>query len=419
MKDTSKHPCFNIEAKGKYGRVHLPVAPKCNIQCNYCNRKYDCVNESRPGVTSALLTPKKALAYVEEVKKIEPRITVVGIAGPGDPFANAEETMESIRLINEKFPDMIFCLSTNGLNLYDYIDELAEVGVSHVTLTINAIDPAITAKIYSWVRYKKRVLHKEAGAQAILDEQLRCITKLKEKNIIVKVNSIIIPGVNDHHIPEVAKKVSELGADIFNCIPLIPTEETLFADKDKPPKEMIEAVREGSKDYIPQMTHCKRCRADAVGLLGKDNDMCMEKLQTIAFPKPSDDKDRPYVAVATHEGLLVNLHLGDADEIHIFKEIDDKYKLHEKRKAPKPGGGDTRWKDLADSLSDCNALLVSGVGPSPLKVLKNSELNVIEMSGLINEGLNHIYKGTELKTVKKRDMFKCGSACSGNGLGCG
>ena len=82
--DFEKHPCFNPDAKGKYGRVHLPVAPKCNIKCNFCDRKYDCVNESRPGVTSNILTPVQAGIYMEKVLEKEPRITVAGIAGiPG------------------------------------------------------------------------------------------------------------------------------------------------------------------------------------------------------------------------------------------------------------------------------------------------------------------------------------------------
>ena len=81
-----KHPCFNKASSGSCGRVHLPVAPKCNIQCNYCNRKYDCVNESRPGVTSAILKPFQALEYTRQVLEKEPRITVIGIAGPGDPM---------------------------------------------------------------------------------------------------------------------------------------------------------------------------------------------------------------------------------------------------------------------------------------------------------------------------------------------
>ena len=102
--DYAKHPCFNAKVKGQFGRVHLPVAPKCNIKCNFCDRKYDCVNESRPGVTSTVFSPEQALVYMEKVLEKEPRITVAGIAGPGDPFANGEQTMETLRLIREKIP---------------------------------------------------------------------------------------------------------------------------------------------------------------------------------------------------------------------------------------------------------------------------------------------------------------------------
>ncbi|MDV7391825.1 hypothetical protein RZS08_10745, partial [Arthrospira platensis SPKY1] len=81
------HPCFNRDVCASVGRVHLPVAPACNIQCNYCNRKFDCVNESRPGVTSSVLSPGQALVYVQKIMEMRNDITVVGIAGPGDPFA--------------------------------------------------------------------------------------------------------------------------------------------------------------------------------------------------------------------------------------------------------------------------------------------------------------------------------------------
>lgn len=53
------HPCFQESCHGKYGRIHLPVAPACNIQCAYCDRRYDCANESRPGVTSEVISPEK------------------------------------------------------------------------------------------------------------------------------------------------------------------------------------------------------------------------------------------------------------------------------------------------------------------------------------------------------------------------
>jgi len=54
------HPCYSEAAHHHYARMHVAVAPACNIQCNYCNRKFDCANESRPGVVSELLTPAEA-----------------------------------------------------------------------------------------------------------------------------------------------------------------------------------------------------------------------------------------------------------------------------------------------------------------------------------------------------------------------
>src|SRR5271169_1440754 len=58
------HPCYSEEAHHHYARMHVAVAPACNIQCNYCNRKYDCANESRPGVVSEKLTPEQAAKKV-------------------------------------------------------------------------------------------------------------------------------------------------------------------------------------------------------------------------------------------------------------------------------------------------------------------------------------------------------------------
>ena len=64
------HPCYSEEAHHYFARMHVAVAPACNIQCNYCNRKYDCANESRPGVVSERLTPeqgaRKTIAVAQE-----------------------------------------------------------------------------------------------------------------------------------------------------------------------------------------------------------------------------------------------------------------------------------------------------------------------------------------------------------------
>lgn len=416
--DIKKHPCFNEEAKGEYARVHLPVAPQCNIQCNYCNRKYDCVNESRPGVTSGVLSPQKATAYLKELSKAMDNISVIGIAGPGDPFANPKETLETLRAVHDEFPDKIFCLSTNGLGLEPYIDGIAGLGVTHVTLTINAVDPEISARIYRWVRFERKVYRGVQGATLLLERQLRCIPLLKAQGIIVKINSIVIPGVNDHHIPEVARACKELGADIMNCIPLIPTQDTPFEEIAKPTPVEILRVREFAKKHLPMMAHCARCRADAAGLLGQDLSGSYHILQKVMSTTEGDLTDKPYVAVATNEGHLVNLHLGEALHLYIYQQTPKGFQYVEMRQMPKAGTGDQRWVDVAKCIKDCRALLVSSVGENPKSIIAGCGINVIEMTGMIDEGLEGVYNHKPIKTIAKPNEFKCGSGCKGTAMGC-
>jgi len=412
------HPCFDEEAKHTNARVHLAVAPKCNIQCNYCNRKYDCVNESRPGVTSSILTPGQAAGYLRELDTRLDNLAVVGIAGPGDPFANPEETLETMRRVKADFPEKIFCLSTNGLDLEPYIDEIAELGVSHVTLTINAVDPLVTSKIYKWVRFGKHVYRGEEGAKLLLQRQLACIPLLKAKGITVKINSIIIPGINEDHIEEVAKVCADLGADVINCIPLIPTAETPFSDVEKPDAKLIFRVRTLASEHLKLMSHCARCRADAAGLLGQDLTEVHALMKEYASRLDLDTKDRPYVAVATNEGLLVNQHLGEAGSFYVYRQTPKGFQFVAERTAPKPGSGDQRWVDMARILKDCRALLVSGVGETPKSILKSCGIHVVEMTGLIDEGLEGIYNNRVIRSMAKPDAFKCGSGCKGTATGC-
>ncbi|MCL7489152.1 MAG: nitrogenase cofactor biosynthesis protein NifB [Desulfobulbaceae bacterium] len=420
--DFTRHPCFNAKVKGQYGRVHLPVAPKCNIKCNYCNRKYDCVNESRPGVTSTILTPDQALYYMDKVLEKEPRISVAGIAGPGDPFANAEETLETMRLIREKYPDTILCLASNGMNLAPHVEELAEIGVSHVTVTVNAVDPEIGAKIYSWVRDGKVLYRGRQAAELLLARQLHAIARLKEHNITVKINTIVIPGINDHHVMDVARKMKELGADLLNCMAMFPNADTVFENVPEPPKEQMITLRNEAEKYLPQMRHCTRCRADAVGLLDDDKtDEMRGCLSACAsLPRPADAA-KPFVAVATMEGVLVNQHLGQATSFQIWGEdATGGYRLMEVRPAPGNGGGQNRWMHIIRMLRDCRAILVNDLGESPKEMLKKNNIQPVLMTGFIEKGLEAVYTGKGLNTLQGK-MRKCSSkgACAGGGNGCG
>ncbi len=417
------HPCFNDSSRHKYGRIHLPVAPKCNIQCNYCNRKFDCMNENRPGVTSKVLSPKQALHYLDGALKLSPNISVVGIAGPGDPFANPEETMETLRLVREHYPEMLLCVATNGLDVLPYIEELADLKVSHVTLTINAIDPKIGAEIYAWVRYQKRVHRDLMAAEVLIGNQLAALQKLKRFGVTAKVNSIIIPGVNDAHVVEVARQVASMGADILNCLPYYRTTETVFENVPEPEADMVRSIQEEAGKLLPQMKHCARCRADAVGIIGEINSPeIMEKMAEAALLPKDPDEFRPFIAVASIEGVLVNQHLGEADRFLVYALDEDKRSctLVDSRQAPPPGGGRERWEELANRLSDCRALLVNSAGDSPKGVLGARGIDVLSLEGVIEEAVFGVFTGQDLKhLMKSSQIHACKSGCTGTGNGCG
>ncbi|MGE5786257.1 MAG: radical SAM protein [Myxococcales bacterium] len=416
--DLSAHPCFDNAARLKYSRVHLPVAPACNVQCNFCDRRFDCANESRPGVTSALLTPTQAASYVDDVVTKDPSIRVVGIAGPGDPLAQATKTLETLRRVRENHPDMLLCVATNGLMLAANAEALAELHVSHVTVTLSAVDPEVGGRIYAWVRDgQERLTGREAG-ERILSAQRAGIEALVQRGVMVKINSIVVPGVNDHHILEVARVAAQLGATRFNCLPMRPVEGTPFGTLEEPSRDDLHRLRQACSAYLPQMEHCSRCRADAVGRIGH----IPSKEQIVLLRKHSESRPevRPYVAVSSHEGVLVNEHLGEAEQFWIFARAGDGFRLVERRPAPPEGSGAVRWNQLARVLNDCRSLLVNAAGGAPRRTLEAAGLAVHQTEGLIEDALDAVYQNRALPKPRT-DSFRCGKgdSCRGSGLGCG
>jgi nitrogen fixation protein NifB len=416
--DLANHPCFNVDVYRKAARVHLPVAPKCNLQCNYCDRSFDCANETRPGVSSVLLSPFQAVTYLKAAYAAMPNLTVVGIAGPGDPFANPVETIETLRLVREEFPNILLCVASNGLGLVEYIDELVELKVSHVTLTINTVNPAVGAKIYRWVRLGDRVYRGIQGSELLLARQREAMARLRETPILVKVNTIVLPGINDDEIQAVASEVRAAGAEIMNTMAMVPVSGTPFESLGEPGPGVMAEARLAAGKHLQQMSHCARCRADACGLVGESAESLPDPKQfALLASKPT--KTRPFVAVASREGMLVNQHVGEATCFYIFAESDLGCVPVEVREAPESGSGIKRWLDLADLLGDCRVILTTGIGAAPRRVLAERGLEIVEMEGLIEEALSAVYGGAPIPASLRRTFRGCGLGCSGEGGGCG
>jgi len=372
----STHPCYNEKAHKSFARMHLPIAPRSNIQCNYCNRKYDCMNESRPGVTSEVLTPDEAVHKIRIVKEKIPQLSVIGIAGPGDPLAN-EETFVTLEKVRKEFPELTLCLSTNGLNLPRSIERLKALGVKFVTVTINAVDPEIGAKIYDFVIWDGKVLRGREAAERLLNNQLEGIKLCTDAGILVKANIVMVPTINADHIPAIAKKVKELGAYIVNIIPLIPVPGTKFEKMPAPTPEQRKALQDLCEGDIRQMRHCRFCRADAIGLLDNDRSAEFAHITCGAREAPEggpvgiqmEGAAKHRVAVATSDGNNVDQHFGQTREFWLFDVQDGKLTpagkvrtepfLEESMFGPKHK---TKIEGMVAALAGSDIILTSGFG---------------------------------------------------------
>ena len=259
------HPCFAMGKKSRAGRIHLPVSPGCNIECRFCDRQINDY-EDRPGVTGEVISPSEAPDIIRKSLELCPDIKVVGIAGPGDTLAT-NFALDTFRIVKEQFPDLVKCMSTNGLLLMEKADEIIEVGIDSLTVTVNAVDPEIEAKLNDGIRYHGEYISGVEGAKILIENQLKGIKKVADAGVTVKVNTVLVPGINNDHIEEIAKTVKEQGAKIYNIIPLIPQHK--LKDIPAPKCADIDGARQKAEKYIDVFRHCQHCRADAIGVPGE------------------------------------------------------------------------------------------------------------------------------------------------------
>ena len=385
--------------------MHLAVAPACNVQCHYCNSKYDCANESRPGVVSELLKPEQAIIKAKAVAAAIPQLSVIGIAGPGDPLANPGRTFDTLEGLRIALPDVKLCVSTNGLALPQSVDHLVELGVDHVTITMNAIDAHVSAQIYDWIYLDGQRLSGREGAQALIDRQLEGMQKLVERGVLVKVNSVLIPGINDAHMPEVSEAIRNMGAFLHNIMPLIskPEHGTYFGlnGQREPLPYELDQVRELCGSSIAQMSHCQQCRADAVGMLGEDRsqEFNLEQLPeeqepyeqvmqrrtriqaALSTQGASEDEDACLVAVASKGGEVIDQHFGHAQRFQIYAVSSEGAVMVGERHVPLYCKGPTDCEEEEQEntldrvlalLGDVEAVFCARLGMTPWQELEKA-----------------------------------------------
>jgi nitrogen fixation protein NifB len=362
-------------------------------------------------VVSERLTPEQGAKKVLAVAANVPQLSVLGIAGPGDALYDWRKTKATFDAVVQGLPDIKLCISTNGLALPDHVDEIVAMNIDHVTITINMIDPEIGAKIYPWIFYQHTRYTGLEASRLLHERQTLGLDMLVARGVLVKVNSVLIPGVNDAHLVEVNREVKKRGAFLHNVMPLISdaAHGTHFGltGQRGPTAQELKQVQDACEGGAKLMRHCRQCRADAVGMLGEDRgqEFTLDKLpETVAIdfakrdayrtqieakrelqafarmavrpaPKTTPARAPLTVAVATKGDGLINQHFGHAKEFLIYRvdgagvrflgarKIEDQY-------CQGGLGEDSSLSGIIAMLSDVDVLLCAKIGGCPKGELK-------------------------------------------------
>lgn len=222
---------------------------------------------SKPGFARKIMPPLIAFERAKKEIDSNSQIKIVAVSGPGEPLANPE-TFQTLRMVREWKKDIHLCMSSNGTLVAENIERLVDLELETLTISMSTASPATASVIYEWAKLENKTLTGIKMGSLIVKKQLLGIQKAASAGIFVKVNTILIPTINQNDIIDLAETISKAGACLQNIVPLVP--HGRLESMLPPTKIEIEMVRDQASEYIGQFYHCKQCRSDVVGIPGCD-----------------------------------------------------------------------------------------------------------------------------------------------------
>lgn len=316
---------------------------------------------------------------------------MVALTGPGDPFATPDITLAVIKKVREDYPNLKIGIHTLGIGGSQIAGELAAAGVSQIVVSVEGVRAEILEKIYAWIRPGSKTLKLSNAVELLLQEQRNTVSALKFHNLEIQIQSTVYPGYNSDHIPKIGAEMVELGADTISLLPYEAGPE-VEVELESPTCEMMSKLNTKTGEYlrVSQPLILPQDYGQGQGC-GSSNSPLMPK------PKP----DRPNVAVASSNGIEIDLHLGHAMTFLVYGPREDGLAcLLETRQAPAAGSGNKRWEQLGQILSDCFVLLATSAGETPRKALAENGLKVVTSTDNIEGTVDVLYGGGKKKKKK-------------------
>ncbi len=177
-------------------------------------------------------------------------ITMVAITGPGDPLASPDITLETVRMVRERYPAVKIGLKTLGLGCDRLAGDLARAGVNYVEMQVDGTKTDILEKIYAWIRPRLRTLKVGEAVDLLIREQRNGVPALRFHNIEVTILTTLYPGLNIDHVPKISAAMMVLGANGMALIPYAP-EPGAEVDMESPAPEVVQKISEKVRTVLP------------------------------------------------------------------------------------------------------------------------------------------------------------------------
>ena len=171
--------------------IRIAVTDRCNLRCYYCMPE--------EGID---YVPRDHLLHYEEIERIVRILAAMGVKKVritgGEPFIRRDiiHLMESIT----RTPGIeALHITTNGTVTKNYIPQLKAMGVKGVNLSLDTLDRERFLKI---------------TRRDMLDEVLGTMHALVDANIPVKINMVVLGGINDDEIVTMARLAEKHPVDV-------------------------------------------------------------------------------------------------------------------------------------------------------------------------------------------------------------
>ncbi len=172
--------------------LRLSVTDRCDLRCAYCMPE------------RMTFLPRADILTLDELYRVATGfitrgVTKIRLTG-GEPLVR-RDMVELVRALGRKLGDGLdeLTLTTNGTQLAAHADALADAGVRRINISLDTLDQTLFAQL---------------TRRDALEDVLKGIIAARKAGLAIKINTVVLKGVNDGQLDNLIIWAHGLGFDL-------------------------------------------------------------------------------------------------------------------------------------------------------------------------------------------------------------